>query len=390
MGYANKKLIKKFGIKFIKLLRRMLQTSSNLFTPFQYNDQWGGEDFQDILLHTSLNRNYDSIQDYLAIHGADAPSSWTFFRRLKRLSVEKMSLSINKILQTNFIRLLKAGKYDSGPLYLAVDAHEEPYYGKREDWNSTGPKKKSTNTFITISTLCIVHPHRPLPIAFTPIQSNAELKSAQHLLDQTKNLFTGRKVFFLGDAFYSSVHLINQLDQLGYRYLIRHRRLGKIKKLCKSKRASRLKVYQGFTVKHRMERRVTNPGKAWTYLVIGKQAQFKKHRRDPGRKLKVFCWVTNCPEIGARKLLKLYKRRFRIENAFREMRPFLIRSCSNDPRVRFALVAWALLVYSHFEYLVLTDSTIQKDQKWSFKRCWFWAKPMNQRVLIATVVELLK
>ena len=391
MVIIKNNIMRNYGFKYLKKVKTMLLVSSIFFAVSQPNDQWQSHDFHEIMFRTSINGNYHSIQDYLTIHGDLRPSGWTFFRRLKRNSLKKISSQTNKILQDNFRDLVKKGKYTSGPLYLAVDGHLEPYYGKRKDWHTTGVRKKSTNTFIAISALCIVHPHRPLPIAFAPLLATQEAKTAQELLQQTKKLFAGFKVIFLGDGRYTNINLVKQLDQLGYSYMIRHRRMpGVPKQLCEGERASKLKIKEGFIVKHRLLRARKNPIKAWTYLMIARQALLKKSKKIPVIDSDVFCWITNYPKLGARRLLKLYKRRFRIENVFRDLRPFLIRSCSPDPKVRFALIAWALLLYSQIEYMILSEPQIIKTNNWSFNRCWFWPKPLNQCVLIATVCELLE
>ena len=288
--------MRNFGYKYLTRIKKMLLMSSIFFTGSKPNDQWQSPDFHDILFRTSINENYHSIQDYLALHGDSAPSGWTLFRRLRRNTLKKISSQTNKILQDNFRKLVKAGKYKSGPLYLAIDGHLEPYYGKRKDWHTTGVRRKSTNTFVAISTLCIVHPHRPLPVAFAPLLATQEAKTAQEILQQTKKLFAGFNIIFLGDGRYSSIKLVKQLDQLGYSYMIRHKRMpGVPKQLCESERASKLKLKEGFIKKHQLLHRTNQVIKAWTYLVIGRQALLKKSKKNQNLILMYFAGLPITP-----------------------------------------------------------------------------------------------
>ena len=76
-------------------------------------------------------------------------------------------------------------------IYLAVDAHDEPYYGKRQQWAVGGKRKQSTNSFTRIVALYMVHPDRPILLAVsTQKEKGTEDETAITMLRELLQFFS--------------------------------------------------------------------------------------------------------------------------------------------------------------------------------------------------------
>ena len=76
-------------------------------------------------------------------------------------------------------------------IYLAVDAHDEPYYGKKQQWTVGGKRKQSTNSFTRIVALYMVHPGRPILLAVsTQKEKGAEDEAAITMLRELLQFFS--------------------------------------------------------------------------------------------------------------------------------------------------------------------------------------------------------
>ena len=89
------------------------------------------------------------------------PTSQTVIRRMKRVKdVGVLEERVRAVLREQFYRLKR--KLKGKTICLAVDAHDEPYYGKKLHWTCGGRRKQSTTTFVRVVALYLVHPGRPL------------------------------------------------------------------------------------------------------------------------------------------------------------------------------------------------------------------------------------
>ena len=127
-----------------------------------------------------------------------------------------------------------------------------------------------------------------------------------------------------------------------------------------------------------MIRKKKGGGRIWTHLVVMKRRSNPRNKRPDHD---ILTWVTSMPRYGSQRLVEIYKRRFRIENSFREMRPFLIRSCSKNMDIRFQLLWWAVLIYYYLELFLLTDPQIVKKTIIATSK--FIKKPIKQNGIIA-------
>jgi len=374
----NNNLIRKYGCRFLNRLKAKGIVDIPIANSKICNDQWSSSEIKEVLLRTSLNGSSKSIRDEIDLM-ENAPTSHTILRRLARDDCFDVLDSINQLLRDNFEKLSLNNYYsENNPLYIAIDGHYEPYYGEITSWLAGQSRKKSTNYFIGFVAMYIVHPGRPLLLGLTPLVENSEPKSGIFLFKQVESLLERFRVIFLGDGHFATIEMLKYLCSLNYDYIIRKSRIGRIKDLCESQRSQSLRLNHGFIQKYQMIRKKKGGGRIWTQLVVMKRRSNPRNKRPDHD---ILTWVTSMPRYGPKRLVELFKRRFRIENSFREMRPFLIKSCSKNMDIRFQLLWWAVLIHYYLELFLLTDPQIVKKTKNITIK--FIKKPVKQNGIIA-------
>jgi putative transposase len=91
---------------------------------------------------------------------------------LKKLNIEELIKSNEKILLQELIKTLKTGKsYE-----FAIDLTDDPYYGKTYSSNEKyvihGQAKKSTNSFYSYASLYITNKNEMFTVSVLPVEKN--------------------------------------------------------------------------------------------------------------------------------------------------------------------------------------------------------------------------
>ncbi|MHA1685912.1 MAG: hypothetical protein ACTSYD_05805 [Candidatus Heimdallarchaeaceae archaeon] len=95
--------------------------------------------------------------------------------------------------------------------------------------------------------------------------------------------------------------------------------------------------------------------------------------------------ITSLKRRSVPEILSFYKRRFHVENAFRDMRTLLLRTYSRDGRVRYTLLLLALFhhhLLHYFFFLVLPPLYLIHN--------WFYLCPLPQRSLFHLLSTLFQ
>jgi len=112
-------------------------------------------------------------------------------------------------------------------IYLAVDAHDEPYYGKRQQWAVGGKRKQTTNSFTRIVALYMVHPGRPILLAVsTQKEKGTEDETAITMLRELLQFFSKehwkiKRIVVLADGKYYRYNFLQFLQRENIDYVIR-------------------------------------------------------------------------------------------------------------------------------------------------------------------------
>jgi putative transposase len=91
---------------------------------------------------------------------------------LKKLDIEKLIQSNEKILLKKLIKTLKTGK----SYKFAIDLTDDPYYGKRDSSNEkyviSGQATKSTNYFYSYISLYITNKNERFTVSVLPVEKS--------------------------------------------------------------------------------------------------------------------------------------------------------------------------------------------------------------------------
>ncbi|MHA1417287.1 MAG: transposase [Candidatus Heimdallarchaeaceae archaeon] len=300
------------------------------------------------------------------------PTSQTIIRRIKRVKgVEEITTGVNKLLKEQFYSL--KGKLKGKTICIAVDAHDEPYYGVKTDWTCGGRRKQSTTTFTRVIAMYLVHPGRPILLAVSPMEQsegNTVLKMMRELLRwlNEKN-YPFRRVILLGDGKYCHGPLLSFLSTHNVDYIVR---------AYPSKISKKLGA-------ELVENKLINHGRSFAYSIYSNLSGFF-HTREivylSNEGLNVY--ATSLP-FSVNRVVLIYRRRFRIENSFRDMRFLLLRTCSRDPRVRYTLLYLALLLHHLLHYMLFLTLSSSILTLHHFVPC-----PFPQRLFFSSLSSFLE
>jgi len=124
---------------------------------------------------------------------------------LKKLNMEELIKSNEKILLQELIKTLKTGKsYE-----FAIDLTDDPYYGKTDSSNEKyvihGQAKKSTNSFYSYASLYITNKNERFTVSVLPVEKNKKMvEYLSYFVDLIKRLNFKIKVLCLDRGFYST------------------------------------------------------------------------------------------------------------------------------------------------------------------------------------------
>ena len=334
-------LYRKYGKSFYKLLSKHIVRQLPIASEEKQKDKYTSEEIKKFLIQAMISPG-KSLEDESVRRKTymQTPTSQTMIRRLKRGETEAIRQEVNVFLSKKFYCIQR--RYRKKTIFLAVDAHDEPYYGKKMDWTCGGRRKQSTTTFTRVIALYIVHPGRPLLVALSPMKGS-EAETAILLIQELQQWFlTGQRIVFLGDGKYYHVGLLTALHTYGWDYIVRGYYAGELKKHCLALEQQG-KEGEGYTFRHRIR---TGYSLNRRYITTRGVIYYSRDGANP--------WVTSLAHYSASRVVQWYKRRFRIENAFRDMRPLLLRTCSHNACVRFQLLWSALILHTLLHYLLLT------------------------------------
>lgn len=373
MTKANKATTSDIASRLLKRMKVQTMNAIPVVTQENSRDNYSDYSVKEVLLRTSFGIA-DSIQDERKLRDEQdeerLPSEKTVKRRIKRTDdVDDLSTQFNHWAIKKFKNISR--RYMNQRVYIAVDRHDEPWYGNEDNENVKGGKRKSsTSQFWSILGLYVVHPIRPLLIATHPIRKHeSQAMIFQKILKDLKSVLEDlHNLVILADGKYYKTDLLRQIQDYSFDYIIRAHKRGKVAEWAISEKAEGLKPGEGFIKAHSLFSH--KYGICDTNIVIC--------NRDGT----IIGLATSLPRYGAKRIMKWYKRRFRIENCFRDMRPYLIRTCSDDPVLRFTYIFWAMILWNIIQLHLLELASARAWKLGHFMEC-----PIKQ-LLISIHVSL--
>jgi putative transposase len=266
----------------------------------------------------------------------DAPTGMTVRSYLnEELSVtelQEIECNIQSLLKTDLpIRLWKK------PLVLAIDFHDEPFYGKDATLSAyacRGEAYKGTTWFYRVATIYVVHHQIPYTLGIVFMLPEYSVQAiVEALLHQIQSLDLQIKGLYLDKGFCSK-SVIEFLKDKPYEVIIacpiRGRKNG-TRTLCKGRKSyfAEYTFYAG------------NP-KAYTAHLAVVRTYEKRHGKH--RAVWLLYVVINGSTENPQTIRTRYRSRFGIEASYRCMRKTHAMTTSRNPALRFFLLAIAFLI----------------------------------------------
>ena len=227
---------------------------------------------------------------------------------------------------------------------MAIDVHTRPYYGDKDTpgtWRSQ--PKASTKTFFAYATLMVIRKGMTFTVGIVPVVKGNDWPAIiDQLLAQALALGLKPRRLLLDRGFYSAQVMLHlQQKKLPYMMpMIQRGKKGKTKATSTATRQFFLKRRRGWD-RYTWEARLRKSGQqAGSRTTVTTDVCITPR---PGQTPLVFaCHGLN--RIDPTELAKLYRRRFRIETSYRQMKQGLAMTCSKNPVYRLLLILLGCLL----------------------------------------------
>ena len=266
---------------------------------------------------------------------------------LKKLNMDELIRSNEKILLQNPLKTLKTGKcYE-----FAVDLTNDPYYGKtdlsNEKYVIRSQAKKSTNSFYSYISLYITNKNERFTVSVLPVEKDKTMvEYLSYFIDLIKRLNFKIKVLCLDRGFYS-IDVFEFLQNNNVPHIVPVIKRGKqIKKILKGNKARR-------------EQYVMKNSKKKILLDIVIDVKYLKGKR--GKKgLETLGFVVFGVKWSPRKVSTVYRRRFAIESSYRMRNVVKPKTSSKNADIRYFYTLISFLLKNIWLYLQKKHFTIVK------------------------------
>ena len=266
---------------------------------------------------------------------------------LKKLNMDELIRSNEKILLQNPLKTLKTGKcYE-----FAVDLTNDPYYGKtdlsNEKYVIRSQAKKSTNSFYSYISLYITNKNERFTVSVLPVEKNKTMvEYLSYFIDLIKRLNFKIKVLCLDRGFYS-IDVFEFLQNNNVPHIVPVIKRGKqIKKILNGNKARR-------------EQYVMKNSKKNILLDIVIDVKYLKGKR--GKKgLETLGFVVFGVKWSPRKVSTVYRRRFAIESSYRMRNVVKPKTSSKNADIRYFYTLISFLLKNIWLYLQKKHFTIVK------------------------------
>jgi putative transposase len=294
----------------------------------------------------SMSVNNTSVHS-VTKHYQDVACETSLLYHLKKLDIEELIKTNEKILLQEVIKTLKTGKsYE-----FAIDLTDDPYYGKIDSSNEkyvvSGQAKKSTNSFYSYASLYITNKNERFTVSVLPVEKNKTMvEYLSYFIDLIKRLNFKIKVLCLDRGFYS-IDVFEFLQNNKIPHIIPVIKRGEqMKHLLNGKKA-------------RSEQYVMKNSKKKVLLNIVIDVKYLKGKR--GKKgLENLGFVVFGVKWSPRKVSTVYRRRFAIESSYRMRNIVKPKTSSKNADIRYFYTLISFLLKNIWLYLQKKHFTIVK------------------------------
>ena len=239
------------------------------------------------------------------------------------------------------------------PKEIALDLHDEPYYGKDDlgdpdCWVCRGEARQGTTRFYRCATAYVLHKDVRFTLAVEFVHPEDDLPQiVRRLIRRVKALGLAVKSYYLDKGF-CTIPVLGWLDQQpGLSALIAAPLRGK-----KGGTRALAQGQRSYRTHHTF--RSSQYGQLTVPVVV---IRTFRHLKNGRRKLEWLVYVAlNRPDLPLRQVRKRYRRRFGIESSYRLLEQVRGRTTARNPALRFLWMGLALLIGNiwialHWRYL---------------------------------------
>ncbi len=282
--------------------------------------------------------------------------------QLPPAAIPKLEQQLNDLLRTLLPDWLRAR-----PQEIAVDFHDEPYYGRDhsddvDNWVCRGEARAGTTRFYRCATAYLLRQDARQTLAVVFVKPKMDKVSVlASLLKALKDAGLSIKCLYADKAF-CSIEVVRYLRSQRIAAIIAMPIRGKqggTRKLCRGGK-SHWTSYTMQSAEHGSIR------------VVVAVVRTYQRRRSGQRQLRWLLYV--CLRIGGKvvRVRRRYRRRFGIESGYRLMEQVRARTTSPNPALRFLLMGVALLIVNvwirlHWLFLRLRGRGPRRVARWRFR-----------------------
>jgi len=269
------------------------------------------------------------------------PNADIIFKRIKDSDISTLTLAFICIL--DFIMKQVKKEYNLREWIIAIDTHYEPFYGDYNDlWvHGYKPKRyrdcKGSYCFITIS---IVIGQEQFTLLALPVSLGADKADLVEELISVARKYIKIKLALL-DRGFDGGNVTRKLKHLGIKHIIFCRKNDKVKGFLDETPSFGHKYFYDYIEWTEDKSTQREPTK---YLVIKDYVDMKT--------LKIYDWIfiTNLSNLDAISYVHLYKRRWCIENTYKQFNAFRIKTTSVDFLVRYFFFLFRVVLYNLWKF----------------------------------------
>jgi IS4 transposase len=343
----------KIELKSKKCIDTVLKPLTDHVT-IKINGSLTSKDFFHTIVSMAVDKNsvHSVTKQYL-----DVACETSLRYHLKKLNMDELIKSNEKILLQEIVKTLKTGKsYE-----FAADYTNDPYYGEidpsNEKYVMRGQAKKSTNSFYSYISLYITDKNERFTLSVLPVEKNkTKVEYLSHFIDLIEELNLKIKVFCLDREFYCT-DVFEFLQKNNIPHIVPVVKKGKKMK----------QILEGN--KARCEQYVMKSKKKKIHLDIAIDVKYFKGKRDK----------KGCENLGfvvfgviwtPRKVSTVYRRRFAIESSYRMRNIVKPKTTSKNATIRYfyTLISfllknvWLCLQKKHFTINKKGPKVIDEDK----------------------------
>jgi hypothetical protein len=301
--------------------------------------------------------------------GNQTPSADTILRRLGKLTKDQLFETFDAFVVHNIAKAKRKGLLKK-PVLVAIDCHDEAYYGKERPPEVKGTKKcKGTNYAYQYIVLDIVVEGQRFTIGILPVPSLIDANNLVKVLLKKIMPFIDIEAVLLDRGFYS-VAVICDIMELGLVFEMPAPRNEKVQKYLALQRGFRYSI-DPYTVE-------SKPRSVTVTIVM---AQSPRKLRELPDKDPLFVFFTNgtVNEKLIPEKIENYDSRWGIETGFRVRDDFLIQTTTRNPVIRYFFFVLAAMLYDnwllvnimagwtpnpHYDYAILA-----REYRWWIECC---------------------